>query len=214
MANPTAFPGDIVVSGDVRLSGSISPVKARTNVLAISENAQFTIPWHWWRIWNSATNASLPGTAASNDDLALVMGTFATAPPSIQGFDVGGEASYEAFARAQIPMPWDYAAGQGVTLRFHAGMLTTVASVSAALDELAYETDEAVGLVGSPTDICGTAAQSINSTTLADIDFTITPTSLVAGDLLDVRIAINCNSADTAVMIPVIGAVKMLYDAR
>jgi len=210
MANPTSFPGDIVVSGNVRLSGTISPVQARASVLAITELVQFTIPWHWWRIWNDAANDNLPGTAAA-DDLALIPGTFGTASPSIQGQDCGNNNT-TAYARVQIPLPWDYADGNTVTLRFHAGMLTTVAQTSVMLDVLCYETDEEVGI---SADICNTVAQSINSVTLADIDFTITPTALVAGDLLDVRITIvTVDVTDAGVMTPVIGAVKMLYDAR
>ncbi len=213
MANPTAFPGDVVVSGDVRLSGSISPVQARSSLLAISELSPFVIPWTWWRV-HDALQTNLPGTAAT-DDLALVGGTFGTASPSIQGLDFGATTT-TARARVQIPLPWDYADGNTVTLRFHAGMLTTVANVSCTLDVECYETDEKVGLVGSPTDLYAGAALDINSLTLADIDFTITPTNLVAGDLLDVRITVagDDGSSDLGAMFPVIGSVKMLYDAR
>jgi len=141
----------------------------------------------------------------------LVGGTFATGSPSIQGMDCGGTA-VEGFARALIPLPWDYADGQTVTLRFHAGMLTTVADGDAELDVIVHETDEELGI---GADICATTIQTINSLTLADIDFTITPTTLVAGDLLDVRIELDADDAgNLGVMIPVIGSVKLLYDAR
>ena len=209
MANPTSFPGDVIVSGDVRLTGAISPTLARTKVLAISEVQPFVIPWTWWRVWD-ALQTNLPGTAAT-DDLALVGGTFATASPSIQGLDFGG-TSTTGYARALIPLPWDYADGQTVRLRFHAGMLTTISDNFARLDVECYETDEEVGI---SSDICVTAVQSINSLILADITFTITPTSLVSGDLLDVRITVTGTDAgNLGVMTPVIGAAKLLYDAR
>lgn len=204
------FPGSIVVAGDINMTGALSPTKTRTQLLAITELAEFTVPWTLWRIWN-AVHTNLPGTAAT-DDLALVeTGGFGTASPSIQGLDFGGGAT-TAYARAQIPVPWCYAAGQTVVLQFHAGILTTVADDYTNLDLVCYETDEEAGI---SADICFSAEQSINSLVLADTNFTITPTNLVAGDLLDVRIRVTGNDAgNLGVMVPIIGAVKLLCDVR
>ena len=102
--------------------------------------------------------------------------------------------------------------GKTTTLRLIAGMKTTVASSSCTIDAEVYRSDETGG-VGS--DICATALQSINNLTAASKDFTITPTSLVAGDMLDVRIAIATN--DSATGTAVIGrliAIKLLSDRR
>jgi hypothetical protein len=80
------------------------------------------------------------------------------------------------------------------------------------LDVMAYESDEELGL---SADLCATAAQSMNSLTFADFDFVITPTGLVAGSLLDIRIEIaTVDGATGTPVIPTIGAAKILYDAR
>jgi hypothetical protein len=209
MANPVQVPGDLIVPGNLRIGGSVSPAIARANILALAELEPFVIPWTLWRVWDAlATN--LPGTAAT-DDLGLIGGTFATASPSIQSVDFGG-TSTTAYARAQVPLPWEYEDGQTVVLRFHAGMLTTVADDACTLDVQCYETDEETGI---SADLCATAAQSINSLVLADIDFTITPTALAAGDLLDTRIAVVGNDAgNLGVMVACIGAAKLLCDVR
>uniref|UniRef100_A0A6M3ILE7 Uncharacterized protein n=1 Tax=viral metagenome TaxID=1070528 RepID=A0A6M3ILE7_9ZZZZ len=205
----THFPGSIVVAGDINMTGALSPTKTRTQLLAITELAAFTVPWTLWRVWD-AMQTNLPGTAAT-DDLALVGGTWASGSPSLQGLDFKASSTI-AYARAQIPLPWCYADGQTVLLQFHAGMLTTIADDAATLDVVCYETDEEAGI---SADLCATAEQSINSLTLADKNFTITPTALVAGDLLDVRIKVSGNDvANATATIPIIGAVQLLCDVR
>jgi len=64
-------------------------------------------------------------------------------------------------------------------------------------------------------DICATAVQSCNSLTAANKDFTITPTNVVPGDLLNVVISMIV--ADTATATAVIGRinkVEMLMDIK
>ena len=210
MANTVPFPGDVSVGGNLRVVGDIQPAKDKADILALAELQPFIIPWTAWRVWN-ALHTNLPGTPLT-DDLGLVGGTFATASPSIQTEDLKAAGATTSYARACVPLPWDYAAGQTVTARFHAGMLTTISDGTATLDLQCYETDEEVGI---SADICATAAQSINSVTLADIDFTITPTALTAGDLLDMRIAIAINDAATGTaVIGCVGAAKLLCDVR
>jgi len=192
------------------VAGSITPTLARSAILSQVELAQFTVPWTAWRVWD-AMQTNLPGTPLT-DDLGLVGGTWASASPSLRTEDLKAAGATASYARAQIPLPAEYETGQSVTLRFHAGMITTVSDTTATLDVVCYETDEESGI---SADICATAATTINSVVLADIDFTITPTALTAGDLLDVRIhtAINDGATATAV-IGCIGAVKLLCDVR
>lgn len=71
-------------------------------------------------------------------------------------------------------------------------METSVADVSATVDMEAYEL-QMDGTISS--DLCTTAAQSINSLTLANKDFVLTATNLAAGDVLDVRVTIAVNDA-------------------
>jgi hypothetical protein len=210
MSNTATFPGDVVVGGALRVGGIISPARARTEILSQYELQPFLVPWTAWRVWDAyATN--LPA-AAANDDLGLVGGTWGTDPPCIQAGDLKSAGATSRYARATIALPWEYEDGQSVTLRFHAGMVTAVADTSCTLDVVAYESDEELGL---SADICATAAQSMNSLTFADLDFVITPSGLVAGSLLDVRIVVACtDGAGGSAVIPTIGAVKLLCDVR
>lgn len=153
------------------------------------------------------------GTPAAS--LEYVGGTHGTNAPSLQTPDFGGNAAATAYyARAEIPLPWEYEAGQTVQIRVHAGMLTTVADQSATVDLEVYKSDEDSTSTG---DLCATAATSdnMNSLVFADIDFTITPTTLSPGDLLDVRITVTVDDdGDAGVMKGCIGSVQLLCDVR
>lgn len=82
-----------------------------------------------------------------------------------------------------VALPSSYAAGESVKVRIRA-KVTAARTVSATIDAVVKKISD--GAAGS--DICATAAQSINSTTYANKEFTITATSLSAGDLLAVQI--------------------------
>ena len=210
MTRPTDFPYGIRVAGVAQLIGGIEPAPARS-FLAQDTLAVYPIPWTWWRIWD-AYQTNLPGTSAT-DDLGLIGGTFATGSPSIQTSDLGGSGAVTRYARAAIPLPVEYVDAQTVLLRFSAGMVTTVADQSATLDVQAYRADREAGI---GADLCATAATTINSTTLADIDFTITPATLSAGDLLDVRIAVlvDDDGDGGAGITGIIGAAELLCDIK
>lgn len=163
-----------------------------------------------WRTWD-ARQTVLPGTAAA-DDLAIITGTFGTDVPTIQGSDFGGTSITQRAAR-QIVLPPEYVSGQSITLRFAAGMLTTVADDSCTLDVEAYLSSREGAVSGA--DLCSTGAQSINSLTYGDYDFTLTPTARSAGDLIDVRITIaGTDSGNAGVMIPEIGQIELLLDVK
>jgi hypothetical protein len=88
-------------------------------------------------------------------------------------------------------------------------MKTTVAGTSATLDLEVYRSGKE--LVVSGSDLYPGAAQSINSTTLADKDFPLTATSLLPGDMLDIRLAIaTVDGATGTAVIGVVGAVELL----
>lgn len=210
MANPTNLPGDLVVPGNMRITGSISPALTRANVLAIIEIQPFNVPWTSWRTFD-AMGTNLPDAAAT-DDLGLLGGTHGTNHPTLQAGDIGG-ASSTRYARAVIPLPWQYVAGQSVTLRFHAGCQTTAPDTTCTLDIAAHATDGDY-TVGS--DLASAAsANNIKSTSFGNVDFTITPTALSPGDELDVLLSIAYNDAgDAGVMIPTVGKVQWLCDVR
>lgn len=161
------------------------------------------------RVWN-ARHTNLPGTAA-DDDMALVTGTFGTHAPTLQGVDFGGTTTDEKGAFS-FQLPPEYVAGQTITLRVRGAMLTTVSDGTATVDAEVHKRDRD-GAVGA--DLCATAAQSINSLTPADKDFTITPTGLAPGDTLEVRLSFGgSDTGNAGVMIPEISAVEMLLDIK
>ena len=182
---------------------------ARTK-LAQDTLQPFTIPLTQFRTWDAlATN--LPGTPAA-DDLGLDNATFGTGSPHLTAGDLKAAGATSRYARVHVPIPIEYDDGQTCNLRVHAGMLTTVADTSCTVDIECYRSDEETGI---SADLVTSSATTMNSLTFADIDFTITPTTFVSGDTLDIRLTIACNDAATGTVVePVIGAVQLICDVR
>ena len=212
MATVQNITGDVSISGSLRLGGTLSPALVKANILALAELQPFPIPLTDFRVWD-AMHTVLPGTPVT-DDLALIGGTFGTATPSIRTEDLKALGATNKRARVLVQLPWEYAAGESVSLRFVAGMITTVAGTSATLDVEAYklqaDPDDAIG-----SDLVTTSATTINSLTFANIDFALTPTGLSPGDILEIRItiAVNDGASATAVIAGITSA-KLLCDVR
>ena len=212
MATVQNITGDVSISGSLRLGGTLSPALAKANILALAELQAFPIPLTDFRVWD-AMQTVLPGTPAT-DDLGLVGGTFGTATPSIRTEDLKAAGATNKRARVLIQLPWEYVAGQSVTLRFKAGMITTVSDTTATLDVEAYklqeDPDDAIG-----SDLVSTAATTMNSLTFANMDFVVTPTGLSPGDILDIRITIAVNDgASATAVIAAFTSAKLLADVR
>lgn len=172
----------------------------------------YGIPLAQARVWDDL-NALLPGTAA-NDDLAFIEGSYGTDAPTIQTSD-GKATTVAQYARFFVTLPPEYVSGETVKIRTRAGMITTVSDATATIDINCYVNDGA-GAVGS--DLCATAATSINtlvSSSVTETDFTITATSLVPGDVLDIRvtIAITDSATGTAVIGELVG-LSLLCDIK
>lgn len=151
--------------------------------------------------------ATVLPTTAANDDMAIITGTPGTDAPTLQGVDFGGVTSDEKCAFEYV-LPPQYRAASPLTIRVRGAMLTTVSDGTATVDVEAWLAG-ADGAVGS--DICATAAQSINSLTPANKDFTITPTDLVPGSRLIIRISFaGSDTGNVGVMIPEISKVSAL----
>jgi len=149
--------------------------------------------------------------AASDDDLGLIAGTLGTTAPTLQTTDLGAgnDTCYARFPNLIVPA--DYAAGETLKLRTQAGMITAISDNTATIDLEVYAQDGS-GAVGS--DLCTTTATTINtliSSSITVVDFTITATSLSPGDILDVRVAIAINDAATAVVIGELCKLSWLY---
>lgn len=192
------------LTGTFRLSATalladLTGTIART--LMTQETGLYQLPLEAFRVWD-AMQTNLPGTAAT-DDLAVVTGTLGTNAPMIQSSDAKN-TTVTQYARLLMRLPPEYVSAQSVSLRLHAGMVTTVANGTATIDAQVYalDGDAAVG-----ADLCTTAATSINSLTFADKDFSITATSLEPGSVLDIRLAIAIT--DSATGTAVIGALDL-----
>jgi len=212
MADPVFIPGDLNVAGSLRLNGTVTPAIAKANVLALATAQLFPVPLTDFRVWDAM--ASLLPSAGANDDLGLVGGTFGTATPSLRTQDLKTAGASSNYARVLIQLPWEYVAGQAVKIRLKAGMITTVAGTSAFLDceafKLQGDPDDAIG-----SDLVSTSQTTINSLTFADIDFTVTPSSLSPGDILDVRIrTIVTDAASGTAVIAGITSARLVCDVR
>lgn len=162
------------------------------------------------QIWDSG--ALLGATPTSDDDLAYVVGTWATSNPVISAADCRTVTKTRR-CRIAVKIPENYVAGETVTLRIVAGMVTAIADGPCTVDAEAY-------LVGgnsliSGSDLVTTSATSINSTSFANKDFAVTATALEPGDELDVRITIAVVDAATgSAVLPTIAAILPLFDCK
>lgn len=208
---------ELVVAG-LRVTGATAFVGAVTGIERTELDQESLTPFdlgpETWRVHdNMDLNLPDPPVAGAGDDLGIVSGTYGTAVPSIQTGDNKAGGAITKYARRTVQLPFNYVAGETVVIRLHAGMKTTVASSSATVDVEAFLSDNEGAVDGA--DLCTTAATDINSLTLADKDFTLTPTSLAPGDVLDVRIAIATNDGATATaVIGCIGKATLLVDTK
>lgn len=201
---------DIRVTGNIAVKDTGVSAQTRTSILKQDALAMFPVKFTDLRVWD-AFQTNLPGTAAT-DDLALVGGTFATSPPTISAGDCKALGATSRYARFMVELPECYEAGETVIISLSAGMVTTVASVSCTVDVECYEIDK-IGGIGS--DLCTTSATTINSLVFAAKAFTITPSGLTAGDVLDVRITIAVNDGATGTAVtPTIAGIDLLCDIK
>ena len=128
------------------------------------------------------TLLQLAATAASGV-FGLSAGTFGSASPVLVGETIAGDTKTD-YTRFLWTAPADYVAASNVTLTIHARVSDTVSGAK-TLDVEAYKSNKEAG-IGS--DICATAAQTLSSSAWANYAFTLTGTTLVAGDVLDIRL--------------------------
>lgn len=161
------------------------------------------------RVWD-APLSFLP-TTSSSDDLGFTAGTWGSSGNTIRTSDMKNLGSVTRYSRHIIALPPEYIAGESVVLRVNCGMVTTVASTAATIDAEVYETSGAT----ISADLCATAAQSMNSLTAANRNFTITATNLAPGDILDIRLAVLVNDSATATaVIAAINSIDLVLSVR
>lgn len=200
---------NLTVSGNLNLTGTISP---RPRAELVQENlAEYPIPLTDFRVWD-ALQTPLSGAPAA-DDLGIAGNVYGTDAPYITTGDVKAGGAVTRRARVQFRLPPEYVAGETASIRVSAGMLTSLADVSATVDVECFVSGRDRTIDGA--DLVTTAAQSINSLTMADKSFVVTPTNLVPGDELDIRLTIATNDAATATLVAgTVGAFEVLLDIK
>lgn len=196
MATQT-FVGDVVIQGSLAVSGGVSGAIPRSTITQ-DLSVQHPLPLTEFRIFDAFQT---PLSTAGTDDLGLTAGAFGTGVPYVTSGD-SKAASTTRRARCLFQLPISYVNGGAITIQFAAGMVTTVSDTTATIDVEAYLTGRSSLVSGS--DLVTTAAQSINSLTFANYQFTVTPTSRIPGDTLDIRVTIAITDGATATA--VIGA--------
>ena len=197
------LPPEVITNYTIAGNADIATTKIAQRVLAES-----VIPLTNLRVWDAV--ASILPSAAAADDLGLVTGTWGTNPVRVTAGDVKASSSTRRLYFA-VPIPANYEDGQTIQVRIRAKMETTVADTSCTIDLEAY-----VGTSGTlGSDLVTTAAQSMNSLTAASYDFTINPTGVDPGDLLECRLSIAYNDAATATAVtPAVYKIALLCDTR
>lgn len=203
------FDGDVEITGALRVSGTYTGPIARSNIIT-GDTAIYELPFTLFRVWN-AMHTNLP-TIGSSDDLGLASGTFGSALPNLRTQDMNAAGAVTEYARTMFTLPREYSPASAITLRLAALMITSVASVSATVDAEVYLSARNTLVSGS--DLCTTAATSTNLLTTTEVSFTITPTSRVAGDVLDIRIAWIGNSATASSHFGSIAHAEMLVQIK
>lgn len=206
----TVIDGDLRVTGGVTVVGTLSGNLPRASLIQ-----DITQPYELklvdFRVWD-AIQTSLPGTASA-DDIGIGTGTIGTALPYLRSPELnGGAGNGTYYARITFMLPPEYVTGQTITFRFTAGMLLAVAATTATVDVQGYLSADTTLVTG--VDLVTTSAQSCNSVTFANYDFTVTPTLLAAGNTLDFRIAMAATSATATSHFLAIASVKLLLGIK
>lgn len=158
----------------------------------------------------TGTGAQLGATAGTPAAaMGLTTGTLGSAAPIVVCEAASGSVKTDK-ARFQFVLPAEYVSGAAISIRIkcRSSVLATVGSTIVAT---AYKTDGAAG-VGS--NLVTTSLITL-SATYANRDFAVTPTGLVAGDVLDIEIVGICtDTGGTTGAVIQIGAVAMLLNIK
>lgn len=179
----------------------------------VQEDAKiYGIPLDWLR--TTITGQPLGATAGTPAGaFGITYGTHGTASPLVVGEAASGNSKTDK-ARFLFPLPPEYVSGETVTVRVRCKEAVGVATVSTSIDCEAYESNKDGVPGGSPTDLCETAAQDVTNA-YGNKDFVITPTDLVAGDMLDIELTgVTNDTGGTVGTVLTISSVELLLDIK
>lgn len=198
------IPDGAITGAAIASNADIAPGKLAQRVLMRSPVSLTSM-----RVWD-ANHTLLPGTSAT-DDLGLVTGTPGTNSPRLSTGDLKAAGSTNRKAMFELEVPANFDPGSTFQIEVVGEIDDTVSDTSATVDLEVYKPNGSGG-VGS--DLCGTAAQSINSTTPVTRVFDIT--GVVAGDKLLCYLTVNVTDAATAAgtVTGLIHSVSRLCDTR
>jgi hypothetical protein len=179
---------------------------ARTQLTA--ETGVYSVP-----VSDLKTHATLVGLGSAagtpSGDMGLTPGTFGTNTPLVKGESASGASKSDA-CRFLYKLPNEYVAGGAVSIKIHA-LVSALPQVGATIVPAAYRCDGA-GSLGS--NLVTTGAATLTAA-MADYSFTVTPTSLNPGDVLDIQITGVANdTGGTTGSVINIGLVTMLLDVQ
>lgn len=207
------------INGALLTNASVSAAKLQTAAgilsaqLAQRATQRLYVPLTSARVWDAPS--SLLPSAGATDDLGILPGTWGTNQVTLQTGDLKAAGATTRYAMFQTALPRDYDDDETIQLEVKAGMATTVSDGTATVDAEIYAPagDETVG-----SDLCTTAATTINTlltSSVTTVTFSVTDTGLVAGDPLEIRLAVAISDAASATaVIGVVTSVTLLYDAR
>jgi len=210
-----AFQQSVIFDGGLTLPAnavsSDNQIKAGSDItrakMIQEANAVYALPVQTWRVHN--TGQLLPSAAGGADDLYIDADNWATDGWMLKSDDANG-TTVTQYAVNSFCMPPEYDAGETITLRLPC-IAGVIPDTTKTIDLVAYE-DNYNGGIGA--DLCATAAQNV-TTSWANYDFTITPTTVAAGDMLIFRLAINfVDSGSGADVVASIGHPTVRIDIR
>lgn len=159
--------------------------------VTVGGGGSYNAPITDFYVWDAVTTR-LPSGAGTNDDLGILTGTFLTDAPKLSFNPGANPTAVSQYARIQIPVPASYRPGKNLTLNVTVTQTTAGDTVTI---------DAQVVRAAAPTvDICATNAQSAVGASLTVKSFTLTGTTVVPGDVLDIRLQYTATSdAETPV---------------
>lgn len=186
--------GGATLSGGVSLSGTVTDSATTTKTGTFdASGATVTLPtrtadFDLMPLVTSAAGASLLATeTAGSFNRALGTNQF-----FLQG-EVTNNETEVSVGWARFVLPDNYKSGGTITITAVTDIVGAGTAGASTIDFEAYKQSEADGSVGS--DLVSTGAQAITTTVGAD-SFTVTPTGLVAGDVLNIKVTTSV--AETA----------------
>jgi hypothetical protein len=197
--------GDVEITGALRVSGTYTGPINRSNLLTDS-TAIYELPITSFRV-HDAMQTNLPGTALA-DDLGVTSGAYGTDVPTIRSEDLNGDGTAASYARTSFTLPPEYVSGGTITLRIYADTQAGAANVDAQVFQASKTNFQVTG-----SDLVTTAATAV-TTSFGAKDFVINPTSKVAGDTFDIRIAVIGTTSVTANTIVRIPNIEMLLQVK